>query len=352
MFFNSKRAKGYQSDVAVSTMNSFWDNLNKPFFVNAPMKDVTDAAYRRFMAQMGKPDVVWSEFVSADGLYHTREIAKMPDLENPLMRDLQFSSIEHPVVAQIFSSKPEMIAYASELISHLGFDGVDINMGCPDRSVEKQGAGASLMKKPALAVELIKAAKEGTERAGRPIPVSVKTRIGYTKDTIDEWIPTLLSANPAALTVHLRTRKELSLVPAHWDLMERIVALRDSAGVGTLLLGNGDVHNLADAQQKVKDTGADGVMLGRAIFGNPWVFSTNTRENMPPSERLAALLVLAQFFEELTPPKHFNIFKKHIKAFVCGFDGAAEFRSLLMEAQDAKQLVQIAHDNQIPDFPS
>lgn len=350
MFFNSKRTKISKDGTASPAVHSFWDTLNKPFFVNAPMKDVTDAAYRRFMAQMGKPDVMWSEFVSADGLYHTREISKMPDSENPLMRDLQFSSIEHPIVAQIFSSKPDMIAYAAGLVSHLGFDGVDINMGCPDRSIEKQGAGASLMKEPELAVELIKAAKEGTERAGRSLPVSVKTRIGYTKETLDEWIPTLLSANPAALTVHLRTRKELSEVPAHWELMERIVALRDSAGVKTLLIGNGDVRDLADAQQKVKDTGADGVMLGRAIFGNPWVFSTHTRKDIPHSERLAALLVLAHFFEELNPPKHFNIFKKHIKAFVFGFDGAAEFRSLLMEAEDVSQLVQIAHDNPIPDY--
>lgn len=344
MFFNFKHAKASNESAPVPTVHSFWNTLNKPFFVNAPMKDVTDAAYRRLMKQMGNPDVMWSEFVSADGLYHTREIAKMPDSENPLIRDLQFAPIEHPIVAQIFSSKPDMIAYAAELVSKLGFDGVDINMGCPDRSIEKQGAGAALMKEPELAVKLIEAAKDGVARSLRPIPVSVKTRIGYTRETLDEWIPVLLSASPAALTVHLRTRKELSMVPAHWELMERIVALRDRAGVETLLLGNGDVRDLADAQQKAKDTGVDGVMLGRAIFGNPWLFSTRALENIPLSERLAALLVLARSFGELNPPKHFDIFKKHIKAFVCGFDGAAEFRSLLMEAKNAEQLTQIAND--------
>lgn len=331
-------------------MHSFWDTVNKPFFVNAPMKDVTDVAYRTLMAQMGKPDVMWSEFVSADGLYHTREIAKMKDSENPLMRDLQFSAIERPIVAQIFSSKPDMIAYASELVSNLGFDGVDINMGCPDRSVEKQGAGAALMKEPELAVKLIEAAKNGAARSGRPIPVSVKTRIGYAKETIDKWIPALLSASPSALTVHLRTRKELSEVPAHWELMERVVAIRDSVGVNTLLLGNGDVRDIADAKQKVKDTGADGIMLGRAIFGNPWIFSTRSHHDISHSERLETLLVLAQFFENITPPKHFDIFKKHIKAFIYGFDGASEFRSTLMKAKNATELAQVAHSSSVPTF--
>src|SRR3990167_4640997 len=137
-------------------MESFWDNLPKPFFAMAPMADVTDVAFRALVAKRGKPDIFWTEFVSADGLYHTREIQKMPDSENPLMRDLQFSPSEHPIVAQIFSSKPEMIAYATKLVAELGFDGVDINMGCPDRSIEKQGAGAAMIKNPKLAVEIIK----------------------------------------------------------------------------------------------------------------------------------------------------------------------------------------------------
>ncbi|MFA6969250.1 MAG: tRNA-dihydrouridine synthase family protein, partial [Candidatus Paceibacterota bacterium] len=127
---------------------SFWNKLPKPFFVMAPMKDVTDAAFRALVASRGKPDVFWTEFVSADGLYHTREIKKMNDAENPLLRDLQFSPAERPIVAQIFSSKPEMVAYAAKLVEELGFDGVDINMGCPDRTVEKQGAGAALLKNP------------------------------------------------------------------------------------------------------------------------------------------------------------------------------------------------------------
>src|SRR3989338_9394990 len=147
---------------------SFWNNLPKPFFAMAPMADVTDVAFRALVAKRGKPDIFWTEFVSADGLYHTREISNMKDEDNTLMRDLQFTEEQRPIVAQIFSSSPEMIAYATKLVAELGFDGVDINMGCPDRSIEKQGAGAAMMKNPKLAVEIIRAAKESSS-----LPVSV-----------------------------------------------------------------------------------------------------------------------------------------------------------------------------------
>src|SRR3989344_3958333 len=164
-------------------MNSFWNGLPKPFFAMAPMADVTDAAFRALVAKCGAPDIFWTEFVSADGLYHTREIQKMPDSENPLMRDLQFTSDQHPIVAQIFSSKPDMIAYATTLVSKLGFDGVDINMGCPVSTIEKQAAGAALIKTPELARELINVAKRAS-----PLPVSIKTRVGYNQESLDEWL--------------------------------------------------------------------------------------------------------------------------------------------------------------------
>lgn len=330
------------------SMDSFWQKLPKPFFVLAPMADVTDAAYRRLIAESGAPDVTWTEFVSADGLYHTREVQKMLDAENPLMRDLQFTEGERPIVAQLFSSKPDMMAYAAEVVATLGFDGVDLNMGCPDRSIEKQGAGAALMKNPELAVALVQAAKEGVAKSGRAVPVSVKTRIGYNKETIDEWIPKILSAEPAALTVHLRTRKEMSLVPAHWDLMSRVVALRDVYAPGTRIIGNGDVRDLTDARQKVAESGADGAMIGRGVFGNPWVFAGRAYDDTSPAERLAALATLARYFEEITPPKSFQILKKHIKAFANGFPGAAELRATLMETESADELAAIVASYQLP----
>src|SRR3989344_1591183 len=165
-------------------MQSFWNPFPKPFFAMAPMKVVTDPAWRVLVAELGEPDITFTEFVSADGLYHTREIKKMADSENPLVRDLQFSEAERPIVMQVFSSRPEMTAYAAQLAVELGFDGLDINMGCPDRTIEHQGAGAALIKTPALAQELIRTLQE----AG-PLPVSVKTRVGFNTESLDEWLP-------------------------------------------------------------------------------------------------------------------------------------------------------------------
>lgn len=316
-------------------MDSFWTKLAKPFFVLAPMADVTDPAYRRLIAQYGAPDVTWTEFVSADGLYHTREKKGMLDEENPLLRDLAFTEGERPILAQLFSSNPEMMAYAATLAAERGFDGVDINMGCPDRSIEKQGAGAAMIKQPEIARGIIRAARTSG------LPVSVKTRIGYNQESIDEWLPVLLEEKPDALTVHLRTRKEMSSVPAHWELLPRVVALRDRISPHTRIIGNGDVKDMEDARRKAEETGADGIMLGRAIFGNPWLFAGRTLEDVTPKERLEALAQLSQYFSELKPAKSFHILKKHIKAFVTGFDGAAELRGALMETGDRAELERL-----------
>ncbi|HVX90595.1 MAG TPA: tRNA-dihydrouridine synthase [Candidatus Paceibacterota bacterium] len=321
-------------------MDSFWTKLKRPFFVMAPMADVTDPAYRRLIAQLHAPDVTWTEFVSADGLYHTREVKKMPDDENPLMRDLQFSEHERPIVAQIFGSNPDTIAYAAQLVEKLGFDGFDFNMGCPDRSIEKQGAGAAMIKTPEVAQRVIRAAKGATS-----LPVSVKTRIGYNTEVIEEWLPVLLQEDIAALTIHLRTRKEMSAVPAHWELMHRAVEIRDRVAPHIPIIGNGDVKDLEDAKQKITETGADGIMIGRGIFGNPWVFAGRKVEDTPPAERIAALVALARAYDELKPRKSFHILKKHIKAFVTGFDGAAELRAKMMETESAEELAKVIGDN-------
>jgi nifR3 family TIM-barrel protein len=300
------------------------------------MADVTDPAYRRLIAETAKPHITWTEFVSADGLYHTRTPRKDGtavygnDADNPLMRDLQYTEGERPVIAQIFSGKPDMIAYGAKLAEELGFDGVDINMGCPAGPVEKQGAGSMLIKKPELAAELIRAAKAATK-----LPVSVKTRVGYNKEELDTWLPVLLKEEPIAITLHLRTRKDMSAVPANWEYMKKAVAIRDALGSKVLLIGNGDVKTLEEAQEKVRETGCDGVMLGRAIFGNPWLFSGKNIEDVSVQEKLTALVTLARYFEDLRPQKSFAIFKKHIKAFVSGFDGASELRAKLMEAENA-----------------
>lgn len=325
-------------------MQSFWNGLRKPFFVMAPMADVTDVAFRALVASRGAPDVFWTEFVSADGLYHLIEKDKRNTTiyrsesknQNPLLRDLQFTEEQRPIVAQIFSSKPEMITYATRLVAELGFDGVDINMGCPDRAIEKQGCGAAMMKNPRLAREIIRAAQEASH-----LPVSVKTRIGYNKESLDEWLTALLEESPAAITLHLRTRKEMSLVPADWELMKKAVAIRDRVNPDVLLIGNGDVQDLEDGRTKVAESGCDGAMLGRAMFGNPWVFAGKKPEDTPLAEKLAALIELAHNFEKITPPKNFAILKKHIKAFVTDFPGAADLRARLMQAESATDLERV-----------
>lgn len=250
------------------------------------------------------------------------------------MRDLRFTEAERPIVAQLFSANPEAMEYASRLCAELGFDGIDINMGCPDRSIEKQGCGAAMIKNPKRAAEIVEAARRGAPS----LPVSVKTRIGYATQDIDGWIRFLLGLNLPALTVHLRTRKEMSLVPAHWELMPQVVALRDEIAPGTLIIGNGDVKDKKEAREKCAAAGCDGVMLGRGIFGNPWLFSEKEIESILPAERLAALVELAARFEALRPRKSFHILKKHVKAFVTGFDGAAELRAKLMETESAEAL--------------
>lgn len=304
-------------------MQSFWDTLPKPFFVLAPMADVTDAAFRRLIAQHGKPHAMWTEFVSADGLLSAGHDA--------LVKDLQYDETERPIVAQLFTSKPEHMERAARMIQDMGFDGFDINMGCPDKAIEKQGCGAALMKDYKLAQELIAAAKQGAPK----LPVSVKTRIGYNKNELTTWLPALLEAEPAAVTIHWRTRKEMSKVPAHWEIASDAVRIRDEFGSKTLILGNGDVLSVEDAQLKVDETGVDGVMIGKGIFGNPWLFSGRVPT---VSEKLGVLIEHCQLFEELVSHKKFHIMKKHFKAYVAGWDGAKELRMQLMGAETADQV--------------
>ncbi|TSC60533.1 MAG: tRNA-dihydrouridine synthase [Parcubacteria group bacterium LiPW_15] len=335
-------------------IQGFWKKLKRPVFALAPMADVTDEAFRRIVAKYGKPDVTWTEFVSADGLC-SRGIDK-------LLPDLWFSESERPIVAQLFTSQPEHIKKAAALVQKLGFDGIDINLGCPDKSVEKQGAGAALIKDPKLAQKIILAAMKGAPK----IPVSVKTRVGYNTEILDEWLPHLLKTKPAALTVHFRTRKEMSKVPARWELAEKVLKLRDKYSPQTLVLGNGDVKDMEDAKEKVKKYKVDGIMFGRAIFGTPWLMAKRSVK-ITEEKRLKILLEHTKLFEKLfgginphTYPngkpkntefvgkrnnnaigvgvKRFEVMKKHFKAYVSGFDGAKELRMELMGTKNAKEV--------------
>ena len=290
--------------------------------VMAPMSGITDEAFRLMFLKYGKPDVFWTEFVSADGLF-SRGRDYCLDI-------LKYSPKERPIVAQIFGSEPLYFEKAAKEIAELGFDGIDINMGCPDRDIEKQGGGAALIKNSALAKEIIRATKKG---AGK-IPVSVKTRIGYSKNEIDKWILAILEENISALTVHLRTKKEMSAPPAHWELAKEIIKLRDKYAPETLILGNGDIKSLAQAKQIVKETGIDGIMIGRGIIGNPWFFS----DKMPSiKERLNAVVEHAEIFSG----NNFDSMKKHFHAYTKGFVGAKELREQLMKVKSAVEAKKI-----------
>ncbi len=326
-------------------MKDFWGKLARPFFVLAPMANVTDAAFRHMFASYGpagregfperpgKPDVLYTEFVSVEGLLSRGGEKLLPDL--------WFGEDEHPIVAQIFGARPEHFARAAEMIAALGFDGIDINMGCPDRAIERQGAGAALIKNPELARKIIRAAKEG---AGG-LPVSVKTRLGWAStDEFAAWGAAILEEHPAALTVHLRTRKEMSKVPAHWDLAPMTAALRDRLSPETLIIGNGDIASLEEARENAESGGLDGVMIGRGAFGAPWFFTGRTPE-LP--ERLARMAEHTELFEKTYKSdrakkdgkiKNFDVMKKHYKAYASGFDGAKELRIALMGARDAAEV--------------
>lgn len=321
---------------------NFWAKLKKPILVLAPMADVTDAPFRRMIAKhsahvrndgtVGGPDVMWTEFVSADGLIRATEEGK-----KKLMADLMYCEEERPIVAQLFTSNPEHMEQASAMCRELGFDGVDINMGCPDKSIEKQGCGSAMIRNPQSAQAVIEAAKRGA----RDIPVSVKTRLGYNRDELEEWLPFLLKAEPAVITVHARTRKEMSKVPARWERVARAVEIRNELRSETLILGNGDVLSVADAVEKIESTKADGAMLGRAIFGNPWLFHPEKDlSTVSLEERFAVMLEHTRLFEELLPHKNMAIMKKHYKAYVNGFDGAKELRNELMELSSTEEMAQ------------
>ena len=316
---------------------NFWQNIKKPIMVLAPLADVTDPAFRRIIAKYGKPDVMWTEFISADGLF-------LGGYDH-LIKDLAFTEAERPLIAQFFTAKPEMMKKAAELACDLGFDGIDINMGCPDKSVEKQGSGAAHIKDYKRAQEIIRAAMEGAKKDGKNLPVSIKTRIGYNKNELETWLPALLETEPAVVTIHARTRKEMSNVPARWGHVARAIEIRnnfknkDGKGSQTLIFGNGDVVDLDDAKKKAEETGCDGVMLGRAIFGNPWLFNKEkNRENISILERLNVMVEHTKLFEEHLPYKNFATMKKHYKAYVNGWDGAKELRMKLMETKNADEV--------------
>lgn len=310
-------------------MKTVWEKLISPFFVQAPMEDVTDTVFRQVLASVGKPDLYFTEFTNADGI--------IKGGERYIHQRLKYTDFERPLIAQIWGKNPDHYFKAAKILKDLNYDGIDINMGCPDRKIVKNGCCAGLINNPKLAQELYLAAKEG---AGNSMPVSVKTRIGYNKIATEEWIGFLLTLKPAAITVHARTASEMSKVPAHFEELGKAVLLRNKINKKTTIVANGDILNKDMGKQIVKTYGVDGIMIGRGMLHNPWVFSGKKTEDISISDRLNLLKKHISLFDVTwKDTKNFEIMKKFYKAYLAGFEGASEMRQRLMELHTGKDTI-------------
>jgi tRNA-dihydrouridine synthase len=308
-------------------MNNFWQDLPKPFFVLAPMDGVTDVVFRHVATKAARPDVYFTEFTNAAAYFSDKG-------RQSTESRLAFTPDEQPLVAQIWGTNPEHYAFMAKGLAAAGFAGIDINMGCPTKDVIKTGACSALIEQPELAAKLIAAAKEGG------IPVSVKTRIGFKTAKTEEWISFLLKQDIAALTVHGRTQKEMSKVPAHWDEIAKAVKLRDEIAPHTLIIGNGDVMNRTEGLKRIEETGVDGIMIGRGIFTNPYAFEKEPRQHSR-EELLDLLNYHLDLVEAATHKMAFAPLKRFFKIYIRDFDGASELRDKLMHTSSVAEVREI-----------
>lgn len=306
---------------------NFWTELPKPFFVLAPMEDVTDVVFRQVVSKAGRPDVFFTEFTNSDSYCH-------PEGMKSVRGRLIFTEDEQPMVAHIWGDNPEYFRQMSIGMAELGFKGIDINMGCPVPNVATRGKGSGLILRPEVAAELIQAAKVGG------LPVSVKTRLGYSDlAEWEEWLTHILKQDIANLSIHLRTRKEMSQVDAHWELIPEIKKLRDRIAPNTLLTINGDILDRQMGLELAEKYGIDGVMIGRGIFKNPFAFEKEPKEHS--SEEYLNLLRLQldlqdQYAEVL--PRSITGLHRFFKIYVKGFRGAGELRNQLMSTKSTDEV--------------
>ena len=354
----------------------FWDRIDKPIIGLSPMDGVTDASFRLVAARYGRPDLCMTEFTSVEAICFGAD---------GFARDFSYDEYERPILAQIYGRTPRFFYQVAHIVCELGFDGLDINMGCPAKNVANKGCGAGLILNPELAVTIIRAARQGLEdwAAGqhvedvglapevvervrqmnrgrvrpatrRVIPLSVKTRVGYDKVAVDEWIPVLLGEEPAAISLHGRTLKQMYKGFADWDAIHRAVEL--ARDLPTLILGNGDLKSMSDAVERIRQTGVDGVLLGRGAMGNPWVFRDKqwakdtlggvaspggTGLDVTREERIRVLLEHSRHFESLWGERRFPAMRKHLAWYCKGFRGAAQWRARLVRATNAEEVARI-----------
>jgi nifR3 family TIM-barrel protein len=356
---------------------SFWHDIAQPVIGLSPMDGVTDPAFRFIVARHGKPDVQFTEFINVDEICYGAESA---------WQQLRYAEIERPVVAQIYGADPDKFFQVAQVVCELGFDGVDINMGCPSKNVSARGCGAALIKNPPLAREIIRAVRSGvrdwasgrriatvglrpkvvekiaalvSERTGlgqaprRPVPVSVKTRLGYDSVVIEEWVAILLEERPEAISIHGRTLAQMYRGQADWGAIARAAKL--ARETPTLVLGNGDVESLGDLVLRVRETHVHGVLIGRGALGNPWIFAQKDRakeqvrnagldippDEAPIAERFRVALEHAQYFETLGGAPRFAAMRKHLGWYCKGFFKAAEVRSQMFRTTSSQDVERV-----------
>jgi nifR3 family TIM-barrel protein len=312
---------------------SFLNELPKPFFVLAPMDDVTDTVFRRVVGQCAAPDLYFTEFVNVDGL-------QSPGRPN-LMKKIHLTDEEHPIIAQLWGKNPDNFRKTADELVEMGYDGIDLNMGCPAKPVVKDGCGSALINNRDLALQIIQATREGA--AGR-IPVTVKTRLGWN-DVDLSWHELLLQQNLDMLTIHGRTKKEMSAVPARWDIIGQIREMRDKIAPQTLLVGNGDVESRQQGKALAEQYKLDGVMIGRGIFHDPYLFAAQSPwANKTREERIRLYATHVKLFNETwqnITPGRIAALNKFCKIYISDFDGAKELREKLMSAKSTQELLEL-----------
>lgn len=350
--------------------NNIWNSLPRPIIGLSPMDGVTDAAFRYMVARYGHPSIIFTEFINVEGLAHGAVKTLPAFLYDP---------IESPIVGQIYGVTPDNFYQACFIVAELGFDGIDINMGCPSKAVSGHGGGAGLIKTPKLACDIIRscrraaadwAAGKTIQEAGvhqdllpfireqqklrggppprRPLPVSVKTRLGYDQIITESWIETLLSCQPDNITLHGRTLRQMYSGAADWNEIAKAARLVHASPHPTTILGNGDIQSLADAHQKILESGVDGALIGRASFGEPWIFSTDTSPDL--NKKFAIALEHCRKYAEIfgTHPKAFAPMKKHLGWYCRGFAGAKELRLQLMSCNSYLEVEHVLQNHQLP----
>jgi nifR3 family TIM-barrel protein len=303
-------------------MSNIWQILPKPIFCLAPMFGATDSAFRQLLSAIGKPDLMFTEFINVQAIFS-------PDIKT-VTQLLTYTLQEQPLIAQLWGLDPELFEAAADFIVRAGFQGIDINFGCPEKSVVKKGAGGALINNPDLAGKIIQSTLKG---AGGRLPVSIKTRLGYKTINTEPWFKFLLNFNLAAISVHCRTAKAMSVGPTHWDEIAKIVQLKNKFNPKTLIIGNGDIFSREIAYQRIKETKIDGVMIGRGVFHNPWIFNSIPERNYSQAEKIAAWerhLKIYQATWGKTKPIH--PLKRFLKVYLKGFPGALTMRTGLMDS--------------------